>query len=194
MPATPPPKPQAKQQALALFFGGLLPVIAFTVIEDQYGVVAGLIAGMVFGVGEIIYEIIRHKKVSGMTWAGNGLLLGLGGISLISQDGIWFKLQPALFEFAFGVILLGSSILKKPFLLMMIEKQNPSLPAEIKEKFKGINLRCSFFFFFHAILATYAAFYWSSWAWAMLKGAGLMGSFFVYLALEIIVIRRSIKR
>lgn len=195
MPQPAAPQPAApKQQALALIFGGLLPVIAFTVIEDQYGVVAGLLAGMFFGLGEVIYELLKHRKVSAMTWAGNGLLILLGGISLISDDGIWFKLQPALFEFAFGAVLLGSSLMKKPFLLMMLEKQNPNLPEAVKDKFKGVNLRTSFFFFFHAILATYAAFYWSTWAWAFLKGVGLMGSFVVYLAAEIIFIRRSLQK
>ena len=85
-----------KQQALSLFFGGIFPVIAFTVIEERYGVVAGLIAGMVFGVGEIVYEFFSQRKVSTMTWIGNGLILVLGGISLFFKEGIWFKLQPAI--------------------------------------------------------------------------------------------------
>lgn len=76
-----PNRPTPKAQALSLFFGGLLPVIAFTVIEEKYGPQAGLIAGLVFGVGEIIYELVRYKKVSQITWIGNGLLLGLGLIS-----------------------------------------------------------------------------------------------------------------
>ena len=38
-----------KAQAASFFFAGLLPVIAFTLIEEYYGTVAGLIAGMVFG-------------------------------------------------------------------------------------------------------------------------------------------------
>lgn len=54
---------KAKSQALALFFGGLLPVIAFTVIEEKYGTVAGLIAGIVFGLGEVLFETIKYKKV-----------------------------------------------------------------------------------------------------------------------------------
>jgi intracellular septation protein len=40
-----PDKVSSKKQALSLFFGGLLPVIAFTLIEEKYGVIAGLIAG-----------------------------------------------------------------------------------------------------------------------------------------------------
>ena len=112
-----------KTAALSLFFGGLLPVIAFTVIEDQYGPVYGTIAGMIFGFGEIIYEKWRYNQVSKMTWIGNALILFLGGISIISQDGIWFKLQPALFEAGFAIILWGSLVMGKSLLAAMAEKQ-----------------------------------------------------------------------
>ena len=106
------PRPiNPRQQALSLFFGGLLPVIAFTLIEEKFGTLAGLAAGMIFGAGEIIYEWVKYKKVSTMTWIGNCLLLGLGGVSLISSDGLWFKLQPVLIEAGFFIFLLDSCII-----------------------------------------------------------------------------------
>ena len=186
----PSPPLSAKSQALSLIFGGLLPVIAFTVIEEYYGIIAGLLAGMIFGVGEIIFEWVKYRKVSTITWIGNSMLLGLGGISLISQEGIWFKLQPALMEFFFFIFLLASWIMKKPFLKLMIEKQNPNAPTFVKENLSGMTLRLSFFFLAHAILATWAAFYWSTEAWAWLKGAGVMISMIIYMVLEAIWLRR----
>lgn len=187
-------QPTPKAQALSLFFGGLLPVILFTVIEEKYGTMAGLIAGMIFGFGEIVYELIRYKKVSTITWIGNGMLLGLGAISLFTNEGIWFKLQPAIFELLFFVILFFSWLMKKPFLKVMAEKQNPNLPEPVKAKLSGITLRLSFFFLFHAILATYAAMYWSTEAWAMLKGVGLTVSMIVYMVIEGFVMRRNLTR
>lgn len=181
-----------KSQGYALLFGGLLPVILFTVIEEKYGTVAGLIAGMIFGVGEIIYELIRYRKVQIITWIGNGMLLGLGAVSLFTVDGIWFKMQPAILEFLFFVILAGSWLIKKPFLKMMMEKQNPNLPEPVKENLSGLTLRLSFFFLLHAVLATYAAFYWSTEAWAILKGVGLTVSMIVYMVIETLLLRRKI--
>lgn len=188
------PPPTGKAQALAFLFGGLLPVIAFTVIEEKWGTVAGLVAGMVFGVGEIIYELIKHKKVSLITWIGNGLLLGLGGISLISEDGIWFKLQPALFEYGFFLFLIGSWLFKKPFLVLMIEKQNPTAPAFLKQRMNGMTFRLSLFFLVHGLLATWAAFSWSTENWALLKGIGLTVSMIVYMALEVVVARLQLRK
>lgn len=191
-PAKPPVRPTPKAQALSLFFGGLLPVIAFTVIEEKYGPQAGLIAGLIFGGGEIIYELVRYKKVSQITWIGNGLLLGLGAISLFFNDGIWFKLQPAIMEFGMFAFMLGSWLVKKPFLQIMIEKQNPEMPQIFKDGLSGITLRMSFFFLAHAVLATYAAFYWSTEAWAILKGVGLTVSMIVYMIFEMYLTKRRI--
>lgn len=176
---------------MSLFFGGLLPVIAFTLIEEYYGVIPGLIAGMIFGISEIIFEWIKYKKVSAITWIGNTLLLGLGGVSLVSQEGLWFKLQPALMELFFFVFLLGSWLVKKPFLKLMIEKQNPNAPDFVKQNMNGMTLRLSFFFLFHAVLATVAALYWSTEAWAMLKGIGLMASLALYMIIEAIWLKRK---
>ncbi|MES2800899.1 MAG: septation protein IspZ [Bdellovibrionota bacterium] len=187
-------RPSAKGQALSLLFGGLLPVIAYTVIEEKYGPKYGLIAGLIFGGGEIIYELVRYKKVSLTTWIGNGLLLGLGAISLFFNDGIWFKLQPAMMEFGMFVFLLGSWALKKPFLQIMAEKQNPQMPPLLKNNLGGMTFRLSFFFLAHAIIATYAAYYWSTEAWAWLKGIGLIVSMILYMIAEMFFIRLRLNK
>lgn len=186
-------QPNLKSQGLSLFFGGLLPIIAFTVIEEKYGIIAGLIAGMVFGLGEVIYEYLKFKKVSTITWIGNGMLLALGAISLISSDGIWFKLQPAIFEFGFFIFLVGSWFLKKPFLVLMMEKQNPNAPEFLKLRMNGMTFRLGLFFLAHAVLATWAAFYWSTEAWAFLKGIGLTVSMIIYMFVEVLFARLSLK-
>jgi intracellular septation protein len=190
-------KPSAttpKGQALSLFFGGLLPVIAFTVIEEKYGPQWGLLAGLSFGVAEIIYELIRYKKVSTITWIGNGLLIALGLISLFASDGIWFKLQPAIMEFGMFAFLFGSWILKKPFMQVMVEKQNPNFPDIMKPFLAGITLRLSIFFLLHSVIATHAAFYWSTEAWAYLKGLGLMISMVLYMIIEMVIMKRKIQK
>lgn len=184
--------PNPKKTAAGLFFGGLLPVIAFTFIEEYYGIIPGLIAGMIFGLGEIIWELYRHKKVQKITWIGNGMLLVLGGVSLISSEGIWFKLQPALMEGAFALVLWGSLIMKKPLLVYLAEQQGQTFPEEIKSRMNGITFRVGVFFAIHAALATWAALYWSTTNWALLKGVGLTVSFILYLVIEALLLRRAI--
>ncbi len=183
------PPSQMRANFLSFFFGGLLPVIAFSLIEDSYGPVWGTIAGMAFGVGEIIFEKIRYKKVSAITWIGNLMILILGAISIVSQNGIWFKLQPALFEAFFSALLWGSLIMKKPLLIAMAEKQGTQIPDQAKPLMKGMTFRLGLFFAIHAVIATWAAYSWTTAQWAWLKGAGLMITFAIYLGLEYLMIR-----
>lgn len=187
------PQASARSQALSFFFAGLVPVIAFTLIEDRYGTVAGLIAGMVFGVGEISWELFRYRKVNKITWIGNGLLLVLGGISLISSEGLWFKLQPALMEALFALFLWGSLLIKKNLIVFLAEQQGQSFPEEIQHRLNGMTFRMGIFFAAHAALATWAALAWSTNAWALLKGLGFTGSFVLYMFIEALWLRRKIQ-
>ena len=188
------PHANSKKQAVSLLFSGLLPVVAFTLIEEKYGVFYGLIAGMAFGVGEVIYEKIRFKKVSQITWIGNALILVLGGISLLADDGLWYKLQPAILEFGFFLFLFVSWLLRKPFLTLMIEKQNPDAPAFIKSRLSGMTFRLSLFMLAQSALAVWAALSWSTEAWALLKGVGLIVSMMLFMAAEVLWVRRILKK
>ena len=171
-----------------------MPVVAFSVIEDRYGIVAGLIAGMVFGVGEIVWERVSAGRVSAMTWAGNGLVLILGAVSLFTGSGIWFKLQPSLIEGVMAVVLWGSVLVKRPLLVEMARKQGaPVLEIPIVfRSLRGFTLRLGIFFAAHAILAAWAALHWSTAAWAALKGIGFTLTMILYGVAESAVLRYRI--
>src|SRR5262249_2432609 len=100
------PMASEKGQALkTLLLWGIFHVVIFTVVEEYFGTFWGLIAGLVWGVGEILHEKIRYDRVETMTWIGNGVLLLLGGVSLFTAEGVWFKLQPAILEIVTGGML-----------------------------------------------------------------------------------------
>ena len=183
----------------ALFLGGLLPVIAFSVIEDRYGVVWGLVAGMVSGVGEILWEWRAQGRVEAITWGGNGMILVLGAVSLFTQQGVWFKMQPAILDVVMAMVLWGSELAGKSLLLVMAKKQaggNWNVPAE-RERilvgiFRGFGLRMGLFFAIHGVLAGWAAVHWSTAAWAALKGIGFTVSMILYVVIESMVMRRRL--
>jgi intracellular septation protein len=180
-----------KKPWIKFLFGGLLPILAFTWVEDQYGLLWGVVAGMAFSAGEIIFEFIQEKKVSLLTIGTGSAIFVLGGISLLSQEGIWFKLQPALFEGIFAIVIFVFSIRKKPILIWMMEQQKKSPPEFLRRHFAGISLRMGFFFLIHCGIATWAAIAWETKNWALLKGVGFTGSLLVYLGIEILLMRRA---
>lgn len=182
----------------SLVLGGILPIIAFTVIEETYGTVWGLVAGMVFGLGEILYEWRALGRVDPMTWGGNGLILFLGGLSLVTQEGIWFKLQPSLIEAAMALALWISVLMGKPLLVSLLKKQltaqgnSLEIAPVLAAALGGMTVRVGIFFALHSALAVWAALHWSTSAWAALKGIGFTLSMVVYMVAESFLLRYRI--
>lgn len=163
---------QRKQAVRGLLLGGLLPILAFVVVEQIYGTVGGIIAGLVFGAGEIAWELKKTGKVQKITLFSNALIVVLGLLSLWEGDGIFFKLQPAIFMIVFAAIFFGSSLLGKHFLVAAARKQNPELAPVALERLRGLNTRLGFVFIGLAALSAHSALYWSTAAWATLKTVG----------------------
>jgi intracellular septation protein len=168
----------------AFLLGGLLPVVAFTVIEGVYGTAAGLVAGMVFGAGEMLYEYWSRRKIQGITIASNMLVVGLGGLSLIENNGVFFKLQPAILTFAFAGFLLGSGLMKRPLLLALARKQRGDLPPAAEALLTALNWRLGLCMIAIGLVGVYAAFYWSTVAWASFKALGAPVLLGLYMAIE----------
>lgn len=171
------------------FLIGIVPLIAYVLIEEFYGPVAGLIAGIALGVAEIAYEYFTIRKVQSITWISNALVILLGTASLFEENSALFKLQPAIMLGIFGVVLFISSLLRKPFLLELAKKQNQNLPKAFQNALGGINFRASFFLFALSAVSVYSAFHWSTRVWALLKSVGMPVLFMAYLLAEFLVLR-----
>ena len=193
------------QGRLKMVFMGVLPLLVFTLIEEYLGTIWGLVAGMAFGVGEMAWEYHTQRRVEAVTWGANVLLIVLGGVSLATQEGIWFKLQPSILEGFFALVLWGSWVLNKPLLFSLMMKHNarlhggsqvfsPNVKGRLEQVFYGLTLRLGLFFALHAVLAGWAAFYWSTQAWLVLKGVGLTVSLVVYLVVESLFLRYRMRQ
>jgi intracellular septation protein len=172
-----------------IIFGGILPLVLFSVVEEYYGPIWGTIVAIIFGIGEMAFEYHRDKKISPLTLGSNAFIIALGLITIFTNDGIWFKLQPAILELAIAIVLIVSVIRKKDLLSAMMKAQGQSIPENLIHFLPSLTFRLSLFFIFHSGLATWAAFYWSTEAWIALKGIGLTVSMVVYLFLEFYFLR-----
>ncbi len=185
--------PATRKQLLTLAFS-LLPVLVFALIEELYGTTAGLIAGVIFGAGEILYEYRTLGKPQTITLIANGLVLVLGGISLFESNALFFKLQPAIFVFVMAGGLLFSSIVKKPFLVMLAKKQRPDMSEVVTARMAGLNLRLGVALIGIALVGVYAAFEWSTFWWATYKAVGAPVLIIFYTFLDLLVMKWRIQR
>lgn len=172
----------------------LLPVLIFTVIEELYGTQAGLIAGVVFGVGEVLYEWKTLGKPQPLTLGVNAMVLVLGGISLFESNAVFFKLQPAILVFVMAFALIGSSLMKKPFLVAFAKKQRPDLPEVVLARLSGLNLRMGFCLVAIGVIGVYAAFEWSTAWWATYKAVGAPVLLILYMGIDLALLKRLNRR
>lgn len=187
-------------QLRSLIAGGLLPVLAYTLIEETAGLWWGLVAGMSFAVVEIGWEWRSRRRVDPITWGGAAFILVLGTISLATQEGLWFKLQPAILSGVLALVCWVSVLLDRALLVALAVKQGalarvaPPLQEFVRRAFKGLTLRVGLFFAIHGGLGVWAALSWSTRNWALLKGLGLTIGFGVYLVIETLILRWRIRR
>jgi intracellular septation protein len=190
MPVTSAPPAKTRVQMLMPIAASLLPVLVFTAIEEFYGTKAGLIAGVIFGAGEVFYEYRKYGKPQTVTLIANALVLVLGAVSLFESNAVFFKLQPALLVFMMAGGLLVSSLLKKPFLVELAKKQRPDLPAVALSRMAGLNLRMGFCLIAIAALGVYAAFEWSTVWWAAYKAVGAPVLLVLYVLIDLAILKR----
>lgn len=178
----------------SILFGGVLPIIVFTLIDEYEGAFWGTVVAMLFGCGEMLYEKIKQGKVEKVTLISNLLILILGAVSIATDSGIWFKMQPAIFE-AFSALFLWITLFwKKPMLATLAEKQGQAFPEQLHPFLKQLTFRLGIFMAIHAAIATWAAINWTTTQWALLKGVGFTATLIIYLAAEFLILRTKLKK
>lgn len=167
---------------MSVFFFGILPLIAFVVIDSFAGLKAGIIAAVVFALVEIIYSLAVFGTVDSLTIGTLVLVLVLGFISYKSNNSIYFKLQPVFVGVVFGSVLLVTQAMGKPLLLLLVDKYQAMLPDDLALHFSNPMIRTMFArvsgilgvgFLVHAALVAYAAFRLNNWWWLFIRGIGV---------------------
>ena len=179
-----------KQKPWLTFVASLLPVVAFAVFEEVYGTKAGLIAGVALACGEIAYEWKTLGRPQNITIVANVLVLALGGLSLYESNPTFFKLQPAILVFVFAGVLIGSSLIGKPFLVGLMKKQRPDLNELGATLLNGLNLRMGIALVFAGLIGVYAAFEWPTAWWATYKAVGVPVFLVAYMFLDVLIWKR----
>ena len=112
------------------------------------------------------------------------LIVLLGGLGVWAQDGIWFKLQPAISSLVM-IVVLGFYKVKKRSLMVEIMtdlKQKSALPPLFYHQFEK---HLIVFFLFHAVFMTFIALKQETGVWLFWKTGGLYILMAIFMVIEI---------
>jgi intracellular septation protein A len=85
------------------FFSTIVFVAIYLATDDVLLATAVAIAG---AVAQVIYSRVKGKELGYMTWASLGLVIVLGGATLLTHDPRFVLAKPAIGHFAIGAIML----------------------------------------------------------------------------------------
>jgi len=161
---------------------GFIPLFIFIIVDEFYDTKTALIIAVFVGIAEFLYYYIRFRQIEKFVLFDTALIISLGGISILLENDIFFKIKPALIE-SIIVILLGiHSFSNKPLLLTMGKRYMKDM--EINElqiqQMQKLSKLLFYIFLLHVGLIIYSAYYLSNEAWAFISG-GLFYLIFVFI-------------
>lgn len=185
-----------RTELLKKLLPGFLPLFVFIAADEIWGTEVGLIVAVVFGMGQLVFTLIREKRLDKFVLFDTGLIIVLGLVSILLENEIFFKIKPALIGVILVAILGISAFTPHNFLLGMSKRYMKGIEMnQVQLKQMTTSIRIMFFIFLvHTALVFYSAFYMSKEAWAFISGGLFYILFGVYFAYEFIRTKLKVKK
>ncbi|MGQ1786694.1 MULTISPECIES: septation protein IspZ [unclassified Saccharicrinis] len=172
---------------------GLAPLIIFVIADSIWGTEVGLLIAIAFGFIEITYSLFRKQKPDKFILFDVGLLVAMGGVSLLLENDLFFKLKPGVIG-TILCVLLGISAYGRHNIMMAISGRylkdisiNPWQQYEMLQSIKVL----FWIFTVHTILVFVSAVAMSKEVWVSISGPGFYVFFGGYFIFELYKKRRA---
>tara|TARA_R110000868_G_scaffold61524_1_gene186938 strand:+ start:48807 stop:49364 length:558 start_codon:yes stop_codon:yes gene_type:complete len=160
---------------------GILPLLAFVLIDSFFGLKKGLIAAVALALIEAIWTWVTFGELDQITLISLILITLMALAAWKKNSALLFKIQPSLVSLMMALWLMVSWSMDEPLFVAMAIKYAAMLPIEVQMRLKnpaylqmldlatlttGIGLAC------HAAVTALAAYYLSNWWWIAVRGIG----------------------
>lgn len=181
-----------KSNSKSFFILSFIPAIAYWYLEANYPIRIAVGAGVFLAVIEVVLEIFIYKRVHTISKLNFFLITFLGGLSLIGDEGVWFRLQPCFTGIGIGSFLLYRISKGNGIMLEMMHEMNPqSTPPHYVVKTMEIHIGA--FFLLYGTFMGFVSFLGTTNQWIFFKTLGFYAIFAVFSLFEVIWIRRKVK-
>jgi intracellular septation protein A/ADP-ribose pyrophosphatase YjhB (NUDIX family) len=160
---------------------GLLPILIFIIADEIWGTTIGIYVAVAVGILQLIAIGIKEKRLEKFVLIDTGLIVAMGGISVLLHDDIFFKLKPAIIEIILAIVLGISAFSGKNLLMKMSERYMKDVKlqeAQVQQMKEQVRV-LFYIVVVHIILVIYAAYQLSNEAWAFIS----TGLFYIMLGL-----------
>lgn len=168
-----------------------LPAIAYWWLEENYPLRVALGVGLGLAVIEILIERIWLGHVHTISKFNFAIIMILGGLSLLGDDGLWFKLQPCFTGVLVAAFLFWQRARGKSILFEMQQSlgQKGVMPLEITVE---LEKHMAIFMLGYGLMMAPIAFRASTDTWLFFKTIGFYISSGLFFIFEVFYVRRFI--
>jgi intracellular septation protein len=141
-------------------------------------------------IAQILYLVMRGKKVDTMLWVSLAIITVFGGATIYFHNETFIKWKPTVLYWCFGVALLVShAALGKNLVRLMMEKQI-ALPDPVWQR---LSLSWAAFFGVMGLINLYVAYNFSTAFWVNFKLFGFTGLMFAFIIAQSLMLSKHIK-
>lgn len=170
------------------FFPVLLFFITFKSYEDpKQGILAATAVIIVATGVQVLVTWMRQRRVEKIHLVTLGLLVGMGGVTLLLQDEIYIKWKSTVFFWLLAAAFLGSQFVGRKTLVQRFFDAKFDPPGNV---WSVLNLAWVIFFVCLGGLNLFVVYNFSTDAWVNFKLFGLTGLMFVFIFAQIFYLFR----
>ncbi len=170
------------------FFLDLFPVLVFFIVYKMVDIYAATAAAIAASFLQVAIHWFQHRKFEKMHLITLGLMVVLGGATLISQNEDFIKWKPTVINWLLGLVLLGSQFIGKKTIIQRMLGDHFTLPATTWIK---LNLSWAGFFVAIGCLNLYVAFSFDTNTWVNFKLFGMTGITLFFMMAQLIYISKT---
>lgn len=175
----------------SFFILSFLPALAYWYLEENYPVRIAVLGGLALAILEMIFEKIFTKQLHPLSIFNFFLIGVLGLLSLLGDQGIWFKLQPFFTGLLMGGILLYYDIFREGLLWKTMQGFNRPLPP--KEVWKGLEKHFGIFLICYGCYMAFLAIWGTTKNWLFFKTLGFYLVAISFILFEGVLMRMRMK-
>ena len=183
-----------KPSQSSFFLISFIPAVAYWYLEENYSLQIALVGGIVLSIIELTLEKIFTGHLHKMSKINFALIVFLGSLSLLGEDGLWFKLQPFFTGQIIGGYLLYKKYKKESLFIEMMNDMNnqtPMNPVDLQQ----IEFHFALLFMGYGFFMGYLAITADTSTWTFWKTGGFYITSFVFMIVEFLfMMRRNRKK
>lgn len=176
------------------FLMSFIPAVAYWILESYFTLEIALVGGILLGLIEMLLEKRISDHVHSLSKINISLIVVLGFISLIANEGIWFKLQPTFTGIAVSSFLVFKKIKGESLMVDMMKDMGQDKLPMPPVVYKLIEWHLCLFLFAFAFFMAKVAVYETTATWLFWKTGGFYLAFGVFLVFEMIFLRWHLKK